>query len=69
MHVSFSELKKFQTFHKKDALFIPDIVSELKRRGFGGYVFIEFTARDKYENLVEDVKKLASLVSSDRQED
>ena len=69
VHVSFSELKKFQTFHKKDALFIPDMVSELKRRGFGGYVFIEFTARDKYENLVEDVKKLASLVSSDRQED
>ena len=65
VHVSFSELKKFQMFHKKDPAFIPDIISELKRRSFGGYVFIEFTADDRYENLVEDVKKLAALVSSD----
>lgn len=62
VHVSFSELSKFQTFHRKDTSFIPDIISSLAGADFGGFVLIEFTAGGKKEKLVEDVIKLRSMI-------
>lgn len=62
VHVSFSEVLKFQGEDKKDPSFLPDIISALAKKGFGGYVFIEFTAGDSEENLVSDVKKLKRLI-------
>lgn len=62
VHVSFSELIKFQKDCKKDPSFLPDIISALAGKRFGGYVFIEFTAEDKTENLVSDVFELKNLI-------
>ena len=63
VHISFSELKKFQKFHKKDESFIPDIISELKKSDFNGCIFIEFTSGDKAENLISDIKKIQVMVN------
>ncbi len=62
VHISFSELKKFQRLHKKDESFIPDIINALKSESFDGYVFIEFTADNSPDNLIDDVLKLKKLV-------
>lgn len=63
VHISFSELKKFQLLHKKDESFIPDIINALKSKSFEGYVFIEFIADNSPDNLVKDVLKLKNLVN------
>lgn len=63
VHISFSELKKFQLLHKKDDNFIPDIINLLKSKLFDGYVFIEFTADNSPANLIKDVLKLKKLVN------
>lgn len=62
VHVSFSELVKFQKGYKHDETFITDIVTALAHKKFTGLVFIEFTAEDKLENLVSDVRRLTALI-------
>ncbi|MBP9988801.1 MAG: sugar phosphate isomerase/epimerase [Ruminococcus sp.] len=61
VHLSFSELIKFQRFHKKDRAFIDKILSWLKELDFSGNLIIEFTKDDSVENLVKDLKKLKSM--------
>lgn len=61
VHVSFSELEKFQRFHKKDKDFIKKILCRLKELGFGGSLLIEFTRGGKAENLTEDIRRLDAL--------
>lgn len=63
VHVSFSELKKFQIFRQKDTAFIPDIINRLAEKDFNGFVFIEFTRGGKPENLINDVITLKNLIS------
>ncbi len=61
VHLSFSELEKFQRFHKKDKDYIIKILSWLKELGFDGGLMIEFTKGSKAENLIKDVERLAEL--------
>jgi len=61
VHLSFSELIKFQENHIKDELFIDKILSWLKELNFTGGLIIEFTENDCVENLISDVKKLKSM--------
>lgn len=68
VHISFSELKKFQLFHKKDEKFIPDIIKDLSEKCFDGYVFIEFTADNSPDNLVKDILKLKELIASSKKD-
>ena len=62
VHVSFSELEKFQGPSFRDHSFIERIVKWLKDLDFGGYVMIEFTYDDDPGRLVSDVKRLRELV-------
>lgn len=64
VHLSFSELVKFQMFHKKDREFIGKILSWLKELGFSGGLIIEFTKNSSAENLINDIAKLKELWQS-----
>lgn len=61
VHISFSEMEKFQLLHKKDKEFINKILSWLKALAFTGGLTIEFTKGDKAENLIADIERLRSL--------
>ena len=61
VHLSFSELIKFQLFHKKDREFIDKILSWLKELGFTGSLIIEFTKSSSAENLIKDTERLRKL--------
>lgn len=61
VHLSFSELVKFQLLHKKDKEYINKILSWLKDLNFDGGLIIEFTKNNSAENLVEDIGKLRKL--------
>lgn len=61
VHISFSELTKFQKFHKKDKDFINKILSWLKELDFSGGLIIEFTKGGKAENLIKDTERLKEL--------
>lgn len=61
VHVSFSELIKFQRFHKKDREFISKILSWLKELSFDGGLIIEFTKNNSAENLIKDTERLKKL--------
>lgn len=62
VHISFSELKKFQMFHKKDPEFIKDILQQLAVRNFNGNILIEFTKGGKLDSLINDVYMLRSII-------
>ena len=61
VHLSFSELQKFQRFHRKDKEYITKILSWLKELDFSGGLIIEFTKNDSAENLIKDMEKLRML--------
>lgn len=61
VHLSFSELTKFQMFHKKDKEFINKILSWLKELDFSGGLIIEFTKNNSAENLIKDINRLKEL--------
>lgn len=61
VHLSFSELIKFQRFHKKDREFIEKILLWLKELNFSGGLIIEFTRNNSAENLIEDMERLKKL--------
>ncbi len=61
VHISFSELIKFQLFHKKDREFISKILSWLKELDFKGSLIIEFTKSGSAENLIKDTERLKEL--------
>ena len=61
VHLSFSELAKFQLLHKKDREYISKILSWLKDLNFDGGLIIEFTKGSSAENLIEDIDKLKKL--------
>lgn len=61
VHLSFSELIKFQTFHKKDREFIDKILSWMKELDFKGSLIIEFTKNNSAENLINDTERLRKL--------
>ncbi len=63
VHISFSELKKFQKNSVKDEKFIYDILKMLYDKKFDGCIFIEFTENDNGENLVEDVIKVRNIIN------
>ncbi len=58
VHISFSEMDKFQLLHKKDKEYINKILSWLKDLGFGGGITVESTKGDKPENLIKDIERL-----------
>ncbi len=62
VHISFSELRKFQMNGKKDEKFIDKILLNLKNLSFKNGILIEFTEDGKAENLIEDLKKLSFLM-------
>lgn len=62
VHISFSELKKFQMFHRKDPEFISLILNRLKKLKFDGCVLIEFTSGNKPDNLIKDIEKARKLI-------
>lgn len=64
VHLSFSELVKFQLLHKKDREYINKILSWLKELDFNGGLIIEFTKNNSAENLVKDIKRLRDLWES-----
>ncbi len=64
VHISFSELIKFQKSNDKDPEFIDKILSWLKELNFSGGLIIEFTENDSAENLIKDIKKLKKLCRS-----
>ncbi len=64
VHLSFSELERFQRFRKKDKEYIVKILSWLKELGFDGGLLIEFTKNSKAENLIKDVERLTELWKS-----
>ncbi len=61
VHISFSELKKFQRFHRKDPDYIKKILQWLKELNFNNGLMIEFTRGGKPENLINDVERLKEL--------
>lgn len=61
VHVSFSELVKFQRFHKKDPDFIKKILCRLKALGFNGGIIIEFTENNNVADLINDMERLREL--------
>lgn len=61
VHVSFSELTRFQRFHKKDEKYIEKILSWLKELNFSGGIMIEFTKNGSAGNLIKDTERLKSL--------
>lgn len=61
VHISFSELTKFQKFHKKDKAFIEKIIGWLKELDFSGGLIIEFTQNNSGENLIKDVNRIKEL--------
>ncbi len=61
VHISFSELEKFQMNGKKDEKFIDKILLNLRKLNFRNGILIEFTKDGKAENLIEDVKKLKAV--------
>lgn len=61
VHLSFSELTKFQRFHKKDEKFIEKILSWLKELKFDNGLMIEFVKNSSAENLIKDTERLKNL--------
>ncbi len=61
VHISFSELVKFQRFHKKDDKFTEKILLWLKELDFKNGLLIEFTKGSKAENLIKDTERLRKL--------
>ncbi|MCQ2462663.1 MAG: sugar phosphate isomerase/epimerase [Clostridia bacterium] len=61
VHVSFSELDKFQLLHKKDKQYIDKILSWLKQLGFNNSIMIEFTKGGNAENLIKDIERLKQI--------
>lgn len=61
VHLSFSELVKFQKGYTEDKDFIIKILLWLKELNFSGGLIIEFTENDCAENLITDIKKLKEL--------
>lgn len=61
VHLSFSELEKFQRFHKKDPAYIAKILAWLKDLGYQGGLTIEFTKGNNKEDLIKDTERLRGL--------
>lgn len=61
VHLSFSELKKFQFLHEKDKKYISKILAWLKELDFSGGLIIEFTKGNRAENLIKDTERLRKL--------
>lgn len=58
VHLSFSEMEKFQLLHKKDEDYIEKILSWLNSLGFENGLLIEFTKHSDAENLIKDIERL-----------
>ena len=61
VHLSFSELKKFQEGYTRDEDYIEKILSWLKEFGYDRSLIIEFTASDSPEELKKDIARLKAL--------
>lgn len=61
VHLSFSELDKFQRFHKKDRDYIKKILAWLKELDFSGGLILEFTKNNDGENLIKDIQRLKEM--------
>lgn len=61
IHISFSELIKFQRFHKKDKEYIEKIMNKLSELDFCGGVILEFTKNNSGKNLINDINRLKEL--------
>ena len=64
VHISFSELVKFQKGYKKDEKYIEKILSWLKALDFSNNIIIEFTEHNNDIDLINDVKKLKAMWES-----
>lgn len=63
VHISFSELKKFQNGFIKDEAFITDILRRFYDKNFDGCILIEFTEDNKGENLIEDINRIRRILT------
>lgn len=61
VHISFSELEKFQLLHKKDKEYIDKILFWLKELGFDNSIMIEFTKGGSADNLIKDIERLKQI--------
>lgn len=66
VHLSFSELIKFQAFRKKDRDYIVKIISWLNDLDFNGNILIEFTKHNTPEDMITDMEKLRKVISDVR---
>ena len=63
VHLSFSELIKFQAFRKKDREYITKIISWLNDLDFSGNILIEFTKHNSPEDMITDIDKLRKVIA------
>ena len=61
VHLSYSELVKFQKGYKQDRAFIEKILAWLKELDFSNGLIIEFVENDSPESLKNDIKKLKDM--------
>lgn len=61
VHVSFSEMKKFQMFHKKDKQFVEKILGWLKELDFCGGIIVEFVQGNNGESLIKDINRIREI--------
>ncbi len=61
VHISFSELEKFQQGYAEDKRFIEKILGWLKELDFGNALIIEFVRNDSPEELIRDIERLKAL--------
>jgi len=61
VHLSFSELIKFQEGYTQDRKYIEKILSWLKELNFQNNLIIEFTQDNNPDNLISDIEKLKKL--------
>lgn len=61
LHISFSEMVKFQGQTHKDDDYINKIAAQIKELGFNGCVLLEFTENGTAEEAINDLKKLKEI--------